>query len=557
MPVAFLSGSGILTPVLRVFGEETHKGIETMATAFLKIENPGVAPAEAFTLLGASTKRDSDNSRNIGKFGSGNKHGVAVLLRNALPPIVFAGNLKMEFGTREQRVDTGLNTHKFARVQVKYGGKDAQGVSRTSTEDLGFVLEYGATDWLSVDLALREFVSNALDRAEEESDNEFNRKWQRENNITEENRNDYDTRTRFTEALTEYRKTAKPWQNVTIEVVNENQVRAKSGFTRVFVPLNNDVLNFFNNLGKWFLHFSEPEMLGKLILPKSNRNLGDRKSAVIYRRGVRVREFESSDTPSLFDYNLEHLELDESRKVDDWRVQAEAGRAVSRADSGTLARLMQSFLQGETVWEHQFNEWALAPSTYDASEAIAARKVQWSDAFQAVVGTDAVVATKNGGEMAKRKGYKVLEAPEAFVKAAEKWGIRTPDKVLTNDDKEGRTLSEATPDVLAAIDWIWDIAGRHNMLNGKEKPKASCYTKIMDGGSQSLGFYRDNTVFVNTDIAGGRSQQLLVTVTEEVAHHVTGATDNSRDFQDYLLNLLVKVALEKQVDLSWLAESLK
>lgn len=527
-----------------------------MATAYLKIENPGVAPAEAFTLLGASTKRDSDNSRNIGKFGSGNKHGVAVLLRNGLPPVVFAGNLKLEFGTREQRVDTGIGSHKFARVQVKYGGRDGQGVSRTSTEDLGFVLEYGATDWLSVDLALREFVSNALDRAEEESDHAFNRQWQRDNNITDANRHDVDVRERFTEALLAHRKTAKPWENVTIEVVNENQVRAKAGYTRVFIPMNNEVLNFFNNLGKWFLHFSEPEMLGKVILPKSNRNLGDRKTAVIYRRGVRVREFESSDTPSLFDYNLEHLELDESRKVDDWRVQSEAGRAVARAESGILARLMQSFLQGETIWEHQFQEWALAPSSYESSEALAARKTQWNDAFTAVVGSDAVVATKNGGEMAKRKGYKVLEAPEAFVKAAEKWGIRTPDKVLTNDDKEGRTVSEATPDVLAAVDWIWDIAGRHNMLNGKQKPAASCFTKIMDGGSQTLGFYRDNTVFVNTDIAGGRSQQLLVTVTEEVAHHVTGATDNSRDFQDYLLNLLVKVALEKQVDLSWLAEAL-
>ena len=524
--------------------------------AYLKIENPGVAPAEAFTLLGASTKRDSDNSRTVGKFGSGNKHGVAVLLRNNLSPIVFAGNLRMEFGTREQHVNTGLNTHLFARVQVRFGGKDAQGISRTSTDDLGFVLEYGATDWLSVDLALREFVSNALDRAEEESDNDFLRKWCVDHEIVTQDQVSDDVRYRANADLKEYRKTARPWENVTIEVVNENQVRAKSGFTRVFVPLNNDVLNFFNNLGKWFLHFSEPELLGKMILPKSNRNLSDRKTAVIYRRGVRVREFESSDVPSLFDYNLENLELDESRKVDDWRVQSEAGRAVSRADSGILARLMQSFLQGETVWEHQFNEWALAPSIYDSTEALVARKAQWSDAFQAVVGSDAVVATKNGGEMAKRKGYKVLEAPEAFVKAAEKWGIRTPDKVLTNDDKEGRSLSEATPDVLAAVDWIWDIAERHGMLNGKQKPAASCFTKIMDGGSQTLGFYRDNTVFVNTDIAGGRSQQLLVTVTEECVHHITQSTDNSRDFQDYVLNLLVKIALEKQIDMSWLSEAL-
>ena len=77
--------------------------------------------------------------------------------------------------------------------------------------------------------------------------------------------------------------------------MEESQVRAKKDHTRVFLPLNAEVLEFYNNLGKWFLHFSEPESLSKAILPKKNRNLGDRKAAVIYRRGVRVREFECSD----------------------------------------------------------------------------------------------------------------------------------------------------------------------------------------------------------------------------------------------------------------------
>lgn len=523
-----------------------------MATAYLKIENPGVAPKEAFTLLGASMSRDSDNARTVGKFGSGNKHGIAVLLRNQLAPTVFAGNLMLDFGTRPVKVDAGIRSKEFAQVVVKLGGRDEKGINRSSTEDLGFVLEYGATDWLSIDLALREFVSNSLDRAEEESDNAFLQKWCVAHGIVTQAQVSDEVRREANTELIEYRKTSRPWDSVKIEVVNENQVRAKSGTTRVFVPMNDEVLKFFNNLGKWFLHFSEPELLGKTILPKSNRNLGDRKAAVIFRRGVRVREFESSDVPSLFDYNLENLDLDESRKVDDWRVQAEAGRAISGSDSATVAKLMQSYLQSGTVWEHQFQEWALF-STYDSAAVVAARSVVWKEAFNSVVGEDAVVAMVNGGERAKRKGYKVLEAPEAFVKAAEKYGVRTPDKVLTNDEKEGRSISEATPSVVAAVEWIWGIAGKHNMLNGKEFPKVACFTKIMDAGSQTLGFYRDGTVYVNTDLAGDASmvfvtattlsQQLLVTAAEEVAHHITQSTDNSRDFQDYLLNLLVKIAL--------------
>jgi len=38
------------------------------------------------------------------------------------------------------------------------------------------------------------------------------------------------------------------------------------------------------------------------------------------------------------------------------------------------------------------------------------------------------------------------------------------------------------------------------------------------------------------------SDRLLKVALEEVAHYTTGATDNSRDFQDYLLDLVVKVS---------------
>ena len=517
-------------------------------TAYLKIENPGIAPPEAFTLLGATTKRGAVQ-RTIGMFRSGNKHGVAVLLRNDLPPQVFSGNLKMEFGTRPQGMDDGFRTHTFARVVVKYGGKDGAGVQRSSTEDLGFVLEYGASDWLTVDLALREFVSNAIDRAIEEGEERFLVDWFRDNGYVGTDISET-VKGLAREALAEYRKTARDFRHVVVEVVNENQVRAKAGHTRVFVPLSPEVLTFYNNIGKWFLHFSEPELLDKTILPKKNRNLGERQTAVIYRRGVRVREFESRDTPSLFDYNLENLELDESRKVDDWRVQYEAGRAMAAADVETIARYMQSFADETHYWEHDFNDYALSPSSYDNAEKLAARQTVWQEAFTKVHGEDAVIAGEDGGAHASRKGYNVITAPAAVVTAAEKYGIRTPAKVLTQDDREGREIIDSLPDAEAAVDFVWDLAVRHGMTNGKSRPGVKCFRKIMDGGGQMLGFYRDGTVFLNEDIVGNGSltqgwhvltQQLLVTALEEVAHHVTGATDNSRDFQDWCLNLAVKL----------------
>lgn len=506
-----------------------------MTTTYLMIQNPGVAPPESFTLLGASTKRADANA--IGKFGSGNKHGVAVLLRNNLQPIVFAGNLKLEFGTRKQEVNTGLNSHEFARVVVKYGGKDAEGTQRSNTEDLGFVLEYGATDWLGVDLALREFVSNSIDRTFEEAQTKVIREYCTKNEIYTKSQIE-PHREQLAEVVQQLKNTMK-WDDVVVTIVQENQVRAKTGHTRIFIPMNADVFKFYENLGKWFLHFSEPHLLNATILPKKNRNLTDRTAAVIYRRGVRVREFESLDTPSLFDYNLEHLELDESRKVDDWRVKHYAAHAMSNASEREIGLFVQSLVEGRGVWEHTFENYAMTTRGSDK------QRETWLRAWTNVLGDNTVIAGKGRGETAKRKGFNVIEAPDEIVTTASWMGVPTPASVLSADEQDGREITPTRPDAQAAVDFFWNLIVKAELTNGKEKPPVKSFNKIMSAGGQILGFYRDGIVYINNDIAGDSgsiSHQLLMTAAEELAHYVTGATDNSRDFQDYLINLLVKIA---------------
>jgi hypothetical protein len=396
-------------------------------------------------------------------------------------------------------------------VYVKYGGFDPNsGVSRSSTEDLGFVLEYGRQDWQEVALALREFVSNAIDRSIRELGD---------------------------------------WSGVKIEVVEENRVRAKAGYTRVFVPMNAEVFQFYSDLSKWFLHFSEPEMLGKAILPKKNRNLGDRKAAVIYRRGVRVREFESSDTESLFDYNLNDLTIDESRRCSDWQVKHYCGRALARADKQTLAVLFDRLINSDKpAWEYSFDAFALQPTYRDDGEA--EQRKTWQNAFLQVAGEDAVLTAKGSVEQLKRKGYIPVTAPENLVQAAEQWGVPSPSRVLSLDEMSGREISDPTPDAQAAVDLAWEWLEDAGLTNGKTKPPVKVFTSILDAGTKLNGYYRDGVVYLNEDLGGtasivsGRnalSQMLVKVALEETVHHVTQATDNSRDFQDFLLELAVKL----------------
>jgi hypothetical protein len=482
--------------------------------AFLKIENIGVAPSEGFTVFGISLADTSSNAGVIGQFGSGNKHACAVLLRNDLSPVVFAGTLKLEFSTRPQAVSDAQATKEFSRVVVKYGGSDpVTGASRSSTEDLGFVLDYGKQDWDEVALALREFVSNSIDRSIRE---------------------------------------VGDWSGVRIEVVEEAQVRAKNGFTRVFIPLTAEVLDFYTNLGKWFLHFSEPESINKNILPKANRNLGDRKAAVIYRRGVRVREFESSDTESLFDYNLPDLRIDESRRASDWDVKHSAGKALANAEKSTLAVLFDRLLNSDKIaWEFSFDVFSMSPSSGDSPEALAQRRKNWSEAFAQVAGDDAVMTGKGTKDQLERKGFVPVVAPENLVSAAGMYGVQTPASVLSVDEMVGREITDATPDAQAAVDFVWELLEEIGLTNGKEKPPAKSFTSILDAGSMLNGFYREGVVYIHRDlggagsVVGGRlalSDRLLKVALEEISHWVTQATDNSRDFQNFLLDVAVKLA---------------
>lgn len=524
-------------------------------TAYLKIENPGVAPTESFTLMGASTKRNSDNGAVIGNFGTGNKQSINVLLRERIYPIIFTDKLRMDFQTREQQVNDGLRFTEFNRIVVKFSGKDQYGSSKNSTEDLGWVLEHGASDWTEPELALREFISNALDRAVEQGEFEFIKNFFSNKNelFLQEIKNKCGAGyIETSKKLEEYRKNARDFQNVVIEIVNENQVRAKAGTTRIFVPLTPKVYEFYNNVDKWFLHFKEPELLNCTILPKSNRNLGERKTAVIYRRGVRVREFQMSDTPSLFDYNLNNLKMDECRKVDDWYVQYEAAQALAAGTKQQIGQVWQSFLDQGQCWEHSFQSYGLEHGIYNEEQ-----KKVWSEAFRDIAGENAVLSTDTGGLTAARKGYRVVVAPEAFVKAAQARGIATPATVLTDDEKEGREIFDSTPDAVAAVEFAWELIEKNGMTNGCKKPEVKTFRMSMSAGTQVLGYYRDNVVYINQDIAGnsalslgwhGLTVQLLTTAVEETIHHVTKSNEWSKDIENFAFNLIVHMG-RKQFEL--------
>jgi len=466
---------------------------------FLMIENSGVADPASFTLIGASAKSNSSNRNVIGTFGSGCKYSIALTLRHGVAPTIYVGTLRMNFTTKSTKVN-GTN---FDQVVVKYGGKDDSGKSCSKTEDLGYVMSYGANDWKEVSMALREFVSNAIDGA-----------------IAYDPEN--------------YLK------HVNIKIVDEENVRAKSGTTRVFVPLNNDVYSFYHQLDKWFLHFRDPSLLNQAILPKNN-SIDGSGNPVIYKKGVRVREV-SYITDSLFDYNLSDLQLDESRKADDYTAAHYAAIALARADKATLIKMFEGLQTRNKAWEQTFSHYSLSVGL-GVNE-----RDRWLDAFNSLYGDKAVIATSGNGEMAARKGYNVIHLGEQYVEAAKQANLPTPESVLDYNDLKGRVVYEPTKEAQTAVDFAWDIIKLCEYTNGKEKPIVKSFSQTHHADSCLFGYHKGGIVYMNKDYAGDSdtpanklTNQVISTAIEECLHYSTGCADFSREMQTALFDMITRL----------------
>lgn len=463
---------------------------------FLKIENPGTCDSKSFVILGASFS-DSMLSQErrellIGNFGSGCKNSICVLLRNKLAPIVFCSSLKMEFSTEEVEIREGKIAKNISQVQVKYSGKE-YGKSKSTTELLSMTDEFGKINWDKTELALREFVSNAIDSCIKASGN---------------------------------------WSGVDISIVDENQVRAKTGTTRVFIPVNEDVLKFYLDIGKWFLHFSEPESILKTVLPKKDRNFTDKKMAVVYRRGVFIREFnphgEKENQPSMFDYNLRDLTLGEDRKASDWDVKYYCGQALANIQDVSIAgEFLDNF--GKDYWEAHFDDWAMSGISYNQGI--------WQEAYKKYYG-DSVVCTEEKIERVKRKGYSTVKISDQQMSVFKKIGIKTQLDILSKDEIDGLEMVRPTQEMVEVLDEVWEMFEDAHLTMNEEKPPLYSFSSCMNAGEVMRGFWRDDKVYIKDDLSGKALKKVMI---EECTHHCTKATDLSRGFQSFLLDLIVNI----------------
>ena len=216
----------------------------------LLIQNSGLIKPEHLTLIGASTKRN--NSSTIGQFGSGNKYGLAVCLRENVDVQIFSGTDEIDLDFNLVPFDMEDGNQQFLRCLTVNG----QATSITH--------EMGALDW-TMWMALREFISNALDAG------------------------GFEMKTIYGEIPKEM---------------------LKPGHTSLILEYNNDVDEIMRNYGNYFAFERRATGMTQIDAHLYYRNKEKRKP-IIYRKGIRC--YDDLDIESRFDFNFSDIRINESR----------------------------------------------------------------------------------------------------------------------------------------------------------------------------------------------------------------------------------------------------
>ncbi len=455
---------------------------------FLMIENQGVAPLDSFLILGDSGTRHQDVPGLIGQFGTGNKLAVTLMLRLGIPFYISVGNTNLEFCYEVKQVTEADGTVREAYpVKCKVSGDKSGFIA------CGWNLEFGAIDWTEAGMALREFISNALDISKVMGTNPV--------------------------------------------VKLEPNRRAKRGTTRIFIDFSHpDVKKYYHNLGRHFLHFStDPSQVDKTFLRKNQ----DATGPIIYREGVEVGELHA-DHKAAFDYNFKasEIRIDECRNMDKYSLRASIAQLINNAPKEVLTEFFEVLADGE-CYEATLDDYYL---NYTSSDQ---KKENWTEAWESFAG-DAVIATEAMADSpvtqhARAKGHKIMAVKsDAFVKTARAMGVKDVASVLGDHAASGKITVPATEAAMIAVGKVWGWCEQANMTFNKTMPAVASFRQIMDGESECLGYQEGGTVYIREDIGG---KLALKTAIEEVTHHITGAYDGSRDLQNFAFDMIVELCV--------------
>jgi len=450
---------------------------------YLRIQNEGVCGVELFTRLGLSGSRGQEGK--IGQFGTGQTMGMLTMLRHGYTPTVFCGLTRIvyEVGNPVESRDAFGNAVLFQPVSYK--------VSNRRPVDMGVALSHGETEWDNVDMALREFVSNAIDNSIEGLD------------------------------------------GVKIDIVNNPTPR--QGKTIVYIKLTPAVKAYYYQLGDKFLHFNNRGLNTPVM-----RKIIPGTPPQIFRKGVWVSEI--GETPSVFDYNMgDNLPIDESRKLGNSDCERICAKHLC-SNLQLLEQLIKSLICGDVTWESVWSVWTFR---IEASSNRTVVQEAWQNATNG-----ALLATPSQGPLvdhARALGRKVcIVNSSSWADVLAYCGVQTILQGLQDIDENGFKILDPTPQVRYEFRRCWDALTILGETDGKEEPKLATFIPLINEANACMGIYDPKTQRVairDTNYEICTPEENAITMLHEIGHHLSGGGDADRNFESWLCRIATKALI--------------
>lgn len=373
----------------------------------------------------------------------------------------------------------GMEKVEFSTRPEKMGDRI---FSRVLMNDVptGFSTEYGELDWKKdLSMALREYISNAFD-----------------------------------------------YGGCEVTLFRAEDIGPKEGCTRIFVPYSEEVREYCEQLKVRFLQFD-----GKadhVILPPRSPN-----HITLYRRGVWVTELplmlQSNGEYALFDYNLD-FPIDECRNAKDGVAARSILRTVWKYDHVVEAMLKK--VEDPRCWEVNRASLSDIYFTYTGVEQKEIFK-RIANTYYRLYPNTSVTMDKSTQNLLKRKGRKCLLVSSSWhsLLTCYEVQIQQGEELIGAADQLGIIPIEPSAELRATYAKVWDYLRILNLIpKGTSIPPLRSFVKTMNAGCQLNGYYDTKEQVVYIAAQSSKNYKVII---EEIAHHLTKANDETRDFQDF------------------------
>jgi hypothetical protein len=208
---------------------------------------------------------------------------------------------------------------------------------------------------------------------------------------------------------------------------------------------------------------------------------------------------------------------------------------------------MKSMVRQEDTFESNLDADYILPTWTTPSDD---QKENWVEAWSKANEDGPAILCLEGNETAvqtiQKKGYKPRKVKsQSWVNTAKRMGVRHSSDILTANEEKGREIIPPTAAASQAVDTVWSWLEALGMTKGKDKPEVRGFRELMDAEGGTMGYWEEGSsvVHIREDISTSVNEYTLKVALEEVTHFVTGSTDCSRDFQQFLIDGFVRLAI--------------